>query len=322
MNSENQYQKLLRSRVASAIAQAKAVATLSHQGVKGNVLEILISQLFEPLLPADVGIGTGQIIDCFGKKMSNQIDIIIYNKAILPPILIDGKLGVFPIESVLYAIEVKTNLTAKELRVAHNSAMFLEQELGYLSGIKDEEGNDKEHSIDKVRSVVFALSSDLSGKKLNEAERYKKIYGKGKIPVRSICVAGREYWYEDDGNWLGFTSTQAFDEILSFIGGVTNTYKAVALSRGQPSLGQYIVPKGNEVAVVSSYELPILKITCQECGGNKSFVPDFGKKDMALNGRIISNEQCKECGGEMCSEDANYVFKKGRLHEINPKQNL
>lgn len=319
MNSDNQYQKLLRSRVASAIAQAKAVATLSHQGVKGNVLEILISQLFEPLLPADVGIGTGQIIDCFGNLMSNQIDIIIYNKAILPPILVDGKLGVFPIESVLYAIEVKTTLTAKELRIAHNSALFLDDKLSYLHGMKDEMGNELNHSIEKVRSVVFALSSDLTGKKLNEAERYKKIYGDGKISVRSICVAEREYWYEDDGNWIGITSGENYDEILGFIGGVTNTYKEVAISRGRPSLGHYIVPRGNEISVVSSYELPLLTITCQGCGKEKFFVPDLDRKDMVHNGRFISNEKCNECGGDMCSEEANYVFKKGRLHEINPK---
>lgn len=61
MAVKNQYQNLLRSKIVSAISQAKAAAGFSHQGVKGTVLELLISQLFQPLLPADVGVGTGQI---------------------------------------------------------------------------------------------------------------------------------------------------------------------------------------------------------------------------------------------------------------------
>lgn len=251
MSSENQYRKLLRSRVVSAITQAKAVASLSHQGVKGNVLEILIGQLFEPLLPADVGIGTGQIIDCFGNNISNQVDIIIYNRSILPPILVDGKLGVFPVESVLYAIEVKTRLTAKELRIAHNSAMLLDK-FQFLPGFKDNFGREVHHSGARVCSVVFALSSDLSGSGLNEAERYNKIHKGGPISIKAICVAGHEYWYENGGDWIGFQGDDIYDEVLGFIGGVTNTYKSIAFGRGQPSLGHYVIPSEIRTSKISS----------------------------------------------------------------------
>ncbi|MDD1859212.1 hypothetical protein, partial [Pseudomonas aeruginosa] len=63
MENKNQYQALLRGKVAAAIAQARSAADVTHKGVKGAVLEILLSKLFRPLLPADIGVGTGQIID-------------------------------------------------------------------------------------------------------------------------------------------------------------------------------------------------------------------------------------------------------------------
>ncbi|MEJ2795918.1 DUF6602 domain-containing protein [Iodobacter sp. LRB] len=246
MADKNQYQAFLRAKVAGAIADARAASNLTHSGVKGSVLEILISKLFRPLLPSDIGVGTGQIIEQHRGIMSTQMDIILYDKSIVPPISFDQSTGIFPIEAVLYTIEVKTTLNATELSIAHDSAKLL-TEFRYLPGLKNVDGSERHHSIEKVRSVVFALNSDLSGNKLTEAERYEKIYkGKGEAAhIRAICVASREYWYDNGEYWVAFDSVDDFDEILGFIGGVTNTYKSVAASRHNPLLGHYIVPEGS-----------------------------------------------------------------------------
>lgn len=42
---------------------AKAVQEIPHRGMLGEVREILVRELFRPLLPSDIGIGTGQLID-------------------------------------------------------------------------------------------------------------------------------------------------------------------------------------------------------------------------------------------------------------------
>ncbi len=170
--------------------------------------------------------------------MSTQMDIILYDKSIVPPILFDESTGIFPIEAVLYTIEVKTKLNVTELSIAHDSAKLL-TEFQYLSGLKNADGSERHHFIEKVRSVIFALNTDLSGNKLSEAERYEKIYKqKNEIPhIRAICVAGCEYCYDNGEYWVNFNSIDKFDEILAFIGGVTNTYKAVASSRHYPLLG-------------------------------------------------------------------------------------
>lgn len=94
------YRALFVSRIAAAIGAARATADLTHTGVKGTIREILIRDLFRPLLPSDVGIGTGQIATSAG-ALSPQQDVVIYNRRVLPPVLFEETVGVFPVESVL-----------------------------------------------------------------------------------------------------------------------------------------------------------------------------------------------------------------------------
>lgn len=317
MHNRNQYQSLLRGKIESALAQAKTASGLTHPGVKGTVLEILISQLFRPLLPSDVGVGTGQIIEQFNGRMSSQIDIIIYNKSILPPVLIDGVTGLFPIESVLYTIEVKTTLNSTELNSSHLSAKNLNKNFGYLPGKKDENGKLSQHKIEKLRSVIFALNSDLSPNGITEAERYKKIYKDDDRYIRAICVANREYSYENMDCWISMRNPQGYDEILSFIAGVTNTYKYVSESRGSPLLGLYIAPEDNNLTLLPCTELPELNVRCNDCGSEQKIIATFDEeKDIILENFIISAPFRCACGGELKSNRDTYIIKGGRIREI------
>jgi len=318
MKNKNPYQALLRGKVTSAIAQARAAAHMTHQGVKGSVLEILLSQLFRPLLPADIGVGTGQIIDAFGNPPSPQIDIVIYNKAILPPVLVDNNVGIFPIESVLYTIEVKTTLNSRELSIAELSAKTINTVYKYLPGKLDEEGNRINHSISKPRAVVFALNTDLKANGMTEAERYKKIYKKETHYLGAICVAGREYCYENDEHWISMRNEEDFDEVLALISGITNTYRGVSDSRGYPLLGYYVAPENITSIITPSVVLPELTVKCVQCGKELKTIPTFaGFKDLTINGAITIPSLC-ECGGKLTSEKGNYIIKNERLREINP----
>nr|WP_315426181.1 DUF6602 domain-containing protein [uncultured Albidiferax sp.] len=312
MPDKNQYQALLRSKIKAAITQAKAASVFSHNGVKGKVLEILIGELFKPLLPADIGVGTGQIIDCYSSPMSPEIDIILYDKSILPPVLLDDRIGIFPIESVLYTIEVKTTLNASELSSAHKSAEKLSK-LGYLPGLKDEFGKQKNHSIEKARSVLFALGTDLSGTGLTEAQRYKNIYGEQPAHLRAICVAGKEYWYDNGEYWLSTKPTEEFDEVLAFIGGVTNTYKEVSKSRHSPLLGNYLVPEATSFTPIESRKVARVTFKCDGCGKETFVKPNVGKMDLVVNGTLSYSDVCPDCGGKMNSAPGTYKFVKGEL---------
>lgn len=322
---DNLYREFFRAKVISAIAHAKAVANLRHQGVKGQVLEILIGQLFVPLLPSDVGVGSGHILCSYTGRQSRQIDIILYNKAILPPLLLDGNLGVFPIESVLYTIEVKTKLTARELQSAHKSAEELDKKFGYRPGQKDADGKIQNHQIKKLHSIVFALNSDLKGMTATEAERYKKIYD-GSLPwIRAICVAGKEYCFDSGERWISYKSDSngAYDEVLAFIGGVCNTYRDVAESRGTPLLGNYLVPDIQAIVgpiskpPTSSSEPSGVPVRCEQCGLTSTFSPDIGKLNITINGSISATDPCPKCQGRMTSEPSSFTFKHGQLQSVS-----
>jgi hypothetical protein len=105
------YRNFIRVWVEAAVGAGRAATGVSHLGLRGEVREILVRDLFRPLLPADVGVGTGEIIS-YTNQTSSQTDIILFDRRILPPVLFEDRLGLFPIESVLYAIEVKSKLTA------------------------------------------------------------------------------------------------------------------------------------------------------------------------------------------------------------------
>ncbi|HCL5534519.1 TPA: hypothetical protein N2N29_000515 [Citrobacter werkmanii] len=320
MINRNQYQALLRSKVQSAMAQAKAAAGFTHQGVKGSVLEILVSQLFRPLLPADIGMGTGQIIDSYTGEMSGQIDIILYDKAILPPIIFDANTGLFPIESVLYTIEVKTTLNSTELTSAHKSAKAIRQNFSYRPGLKDTNNNELNHSIEKVISVVFALNSDLKRDGISEAGRYRKIYKNEERFIRAICVADREYCYEDRDYWRSTRNTENFDEILLFISGISNTYKRVSNSRMQPLLGHYIAPEHYPQTLLAAEDMPELIVKCSLCNKELSIICDFGNQNTTIIGNIKHHLRC-DCGGELISESGTYIIKHGRLRKIETGNN-
>lgn len=313
MSTGNHYQSLVRARIASAIEQARHTSLLTHQGVKGAILETLIGQLFTPLLPADIGVGTGLIIESYEGSLSNQIDIVLYDRSILPPILYDGKLGIFPIESVLYTIEVKTTLTANDLETAHESAKRLATKFHYQPGRTNAHGKPVQQPVERARSVVFALNSDLSGAGMTEAERYKRIYGNEYACLGAICVAGREYWFNNGDFWVGTKDHSQYDEILAFLGGVTNTYRSVASSRGHPALGSYIIPEFNTVVSVKSRDAGTVSVTCESCSLDGELVPKLPAANITVNGALAATEKCPRCGGTMRSAQGRYEFKDGKL---------
>lgn len=310
MADHNPFQRLLRAKVSAAVGEAKAAA-LTHQGVKGEVLERLVSQLFRPLLPADIGVGSGQILCSYTGELSPQVDIILYDRSILPPLLFDERVGLFPIEAVLYAIEVKTTLTMGELRSAHESALKLLNGFGYRPGFEDGAGREKLHEVEKVRSVVFALGSDLSGQGRSEVDRYKEVQGDSVAAIRALCVVGREYWFDNGDAWHGLRDADLFDGVLSFLAGVMNTYRSVSRSRGHPMLGNYIAPTAPLERVEARYRTPVVR--CGSCGGMFDFRAPVSRMQLVVHGALVSTDPCPSCGGELRSESGTFHSVGGTL---------
>ena len=98
----------------SIIAQADSLGSVTHPTLKGELRELLIVDLFERFLTQDFGVGSGQIINQ-KEELSHQIDIIIYDKGILPPFIQFRNLGIYPAEAVIAIIEVKSQLTKENI---------------------------------------------------------------------------------------------------------------------------------------------------------------------------------------------------------------
>ena len=97
------------------IAQASSLGPITNPTLKGELRELLIVDIFSRFfLFPDFGIGTGQIINQ-KEELSHQIDIIIYDKRILPPFVQYKNLGLYPAEAVIAIIEVKSQLSKENI---------------------------------------------------------------------------------------------------------------------------------------------------------------------------------------------------------------
>jgi hypothetical protein len=240
------YRDLTRVRVEAAIAAAHAAANIRHEGMKGQVREIFIRDLLRPLLPSYIGLGTGEIIN-YQAKNSPQQDVVMYDTRILPPYLADPNVGIFPIESVLYAVEVKSTLTYRELEKAHRATTDL-WDMDYLPGhFEDDTQPVKYYPTHRVVPSLFAFGTDL--KRTDEIERYDRIWRSGgpvggevRPSLQVICVVGRGIWWWANGRWNTVpTQGYNFGEVIGYLAAIWNNYERVAQSRGTPRLGRYLL---------------------------------------------------------------------------------
>ena len=246
-------------RVRYALAGARAAKSLEHAGVKGAIREVLMTDLFRPLLPADIGIASGVLISAFGQGQSAQQDVIIFDKRIIPPILFEQGPAIVPIESALVCIEIKSKLTATEMRKAHDGAKTVKN-LTLLSGKRDRFGNWVDDlSIVGVVSLLLALDSDLTAVRQNEIERYKDLLAGEHPALGGICIAGRSAWFPTErsiydfatgtyfkedrtpirGTWREVRCDGEHAEILEFLSAVIQMIQEIGPTRGKPPLHSY-----------------------------------------------------------------------------------
>ena len=223
------------SCINEAISEASNAEKIRHPGLVGRIREITIDHLLKPLLPAGFTIGTGKIVNRFDKQ-SSEVDVVIYNSSILPPVMYSDRDGIFPIESSYYSIEVKSRLTAAEVQKAYKKGKQL------ISLYKQANQPKKKNAIPTVL-VLFAFGTDLieSSSELERYARYDLDWNTDPV-LKAICVIGRGYWYHRAGEnrWAFHPPTPEHDEVIDIVSGITNTLlKQLPFQRIQP-LGYYL----------------------------------------------------------------------------------
>lgn len=113
------FEEILKARVLELWNLFGASGGLAHQGEKGSFREAFVKQIIESILPFHYGIGTGVIVDSAGRQ-SPQVDIVIYDRRSMPPILERDGRGIYPMDAVLRVLEVKSTINTNSVEQFFN----------------------------------------------------------------------------------------------------------------------------------------------------------------------------------------------------------
>jgi hypothetical protein len=127
------FEALFNAKVNELRTMFLATSGVFHNGEKGGFRETFVRSLLQQFLPIQFGIGSGVIVDKWGRQ-SPQVDIIIYDKRNMPPILDQGGHGIYPLDSVLRALEVKSTVDSAAISQFSRLAWSLHPK--NLSGLK------------------------------------------------------------------------------------------------------------------------------------------------------------------------------------------
>lgn len=109
------------------MVEYKRTESVGHSGLKGQDREFFIKKILNEFFPMKHVTGTGKILDPEGNE-SKQADIVVYNESM--PVFDYGNTKYFLSDGVLAHIEVKSNLTTRELTKALQVTKTV-KELGY-----------------------------------------------------------------------------------------------------------------------------------------------------------------------------------------------
>lgn len=96
------------------IESREMAGLINHNGERGRANEGSFGALFVKMLPPSVRVATGEIIDAEGGA-SPQIDTLVLSNTVHPVLFAQTEEMLFPVESVLLCVEVKSTLTVEEV---------------------------------------------------------------------------------------------------------------------------------------------------------------------------------------------------------------
>lgn len=234
----SKYTNYILNKIASAKKQADSLCVgIGHHGIEGSIRELALKECVEPFLTQSYQASCGKVIDSL-QNITDQLDLIVYHKKVVPPILISKDLGLFPVECVRYVFEVKSRLTATEIKDANKKFNSVKQ---LVSFPKKQSDNTIIGGI-LPNTVLFAFGSDIQS---SEIERYKKYYTGDYPPCTVLCVLGKGYWFYNSAQkkWYGRETNVEFPEnyeFCMFIIGIMNSLSAEETSMKPFLPGGYV----------------------------------------------------------------------------------
>jgi hypothetical protein len=220
------------SKVENLLNLYAVTSKVDHPGEKGIFRELVLRNLLIYLLPPHFGVGTGVIVDAWGNQ-SRQTDLIIFDKRRLPPFLLEESRGIFPIDAVLRAIEVKSCLSKSDIQDTIQAAFLLSPR--NPKGLRmATEGTLKDGQSNYPFSAIFAYDSDW---KISD-ESLPAAYKGDDSNLRAICVAKKSF-VALPKRGLGILPTSA-EAVRGFMACVLGALESDAESRKEFSVIEWL----------------------------------------------------------------------------------
>jgi hypothetical protein len=250
---------MLRDKIAASELQMRARlqearATFSHRGTKGSVVEEAFRDFVRQYIPRRLEVGHGEVVDSFGRR-SAQTDLVIASED-HPFTFTSEQPGLFFIEGVLAAGEIKSLLTTDELRKAlENSARFKELEVKPVTSAQAFAAPaDLQRYYKWPPWFLFAFESQLSLNKIGTTI-VDFVKARGLSPVRvvdAVFVLDRGYminlgdgqggfaWRSPAGEWLtGWQWSEEKDVLFNLLGWISVVMPR--MTQPAPILTRYLI---------------------------------------------------------------------------------
>jgi hypothetical protein len=242
----NYYRSILNDHIKKGLLDAGIASKMEHPLLTGRLREIVLHELLKPMLNDRYSMGTGKVVDYEG-VLSKEVDICIYSKNLHPPVFFSAndKLGIFPFESVLGCIEVKSDFSKKNVKDTYDKFLHLNSALTMTSGTHRND-NPQPHIIIKPHYSLFIFQSTIKSYK---PESFINVYKKidpnwdSKPILGHICIAGKGSFFFTNQGWLhmGYDSDKNIhEEVIAFLGTVIHDLPRTEDSRGIPRIGYYL----------------------------------------------------------------------------------
>lgn len=234
---------MLRDKIITAAKNMVELYELSggvsHNVEKGTFREFFLAELIRPCIPSHFGVGSGIVVDAYGRQ-SKQSDIVIYDRRKMPPIMLRGDGGIFPIDNVLVVIEVKSILTA-----SHYPTLV---DAGQHFSPKNMDGTDNPDclriaipgELNGSRAIyplyaVFGYTADAA---LDEFERLEEQVPGGRHYIKLIGVLNKGVWSTNGGACL---NDDIGENAVRFLALALNKLEDTAKSRGDFRLQDWLL---------------------------------------------------------------------------------
>lgn len=220
-------QSYASAQVAGLLGKIKASSKLGHRLTKGELRELFLSDLLRPFLTHQFGLGTGIIVNQNGKE-SKQTDIIIYDKSIIPPFIKQSHIGVYPAESVIATIEVKSNLRKIDILETESALKHL-----YESVYNPEDSIYQDY--EELRPLCILIGFYGQGMlDLKSQDEGKQWLDKNTTFLSMICLFGKFSWIKlREHGWRKSQRTEHNEETKRLIAVFIDNLRTTAFLRAQ-----------------------------------------------------------------------------------------